>query len=82
MSDWEAGDPSVQRPQGVGCGMVALTGLASLLPAMVVLALVESILFPSVPGTGRVEPHPAVGRTPAAIELEPLTGTDEPGPPR
>ncbi len=78
MSDWEPGDPSIRRPQGVGCGMLALTGLASLLLAIVVLALVGSILFPSAPGTGRIEPHPAIGRTPAAIELDPLTGTDEP----
>jgi thiol-disulfide isomerase/thioredoxin len=60
--------------------MLAVMGLASLLIATVTLALVRSILFPAAPEITEIElpPHPAIGRTPAAIELEPLTGADEP----
>ena len=54
-------------------------GLASLLLAIVVLGLLWSILFPPTYGPGQVElpPHPAIGQTPGAIELEPLLGADQ-----
>jgi thiol-disulfide isomerase/thioredoxin len=80
MRDWQAGDELIERPQGTNCLMLAVTALASLLVAAVILALAGSILFPPGFGTARRElpPHPAIGRTPGALELEPLTGTDEP----
>ena len=80
MSDWDAGDESVRRPRGVSCAMLAVMGLASLFVGIVAVALVGLILFSAAGEIAEIElpPHPAVGWTPAAIELEPLTGADEP----
>jgi thiol-disulfide isomerase/thioredoxin len=50
-------------------------GLASLLLAVLVLALVGSLLSPSFPV--ELPPHPAIGRRPETIALEPLTGGGE-----
>jgi thiol-disulfide isomerase/thioredoxin len=78
MSDWGAGDELAGTPKGTNWLMLALTGLASLLIAVVVLAVVGSILFSSAPEMGEIPSHPAIGRTPAAIELEPLANVEGP----
>jgi thiol-disulfide isomerase/thioredoxin len=78
MSDWETGDEVARAPKGVNGLMLAVMGLASLLIAIIVLAVVRSILFRSAPQIGEIPPHPAIGQTPAAIELEPLAHVDGP----
>jgi len=78
MGDLEAVDEPGGRPQGTSCVVFGMMGIAAVFAAIVTIALAGSILFrPTATGPDPTR-HPAVGSALPQIELEPLTGTDEP----
>ncbi|HUT90654.1 MAG TPA: TlpA disulfide reductase family protein [Thermoguttaceae bacterium] len=78
MGNLEAVDEPGGRPQGTSCLILGVMGIAAVFAGIVIIALAGSILFrPAATGADPAR-HPAVGSTLPQIELEPLTGTDEP----
>lgn len=75
MTDPEPTDEPAGRPQGGSCLILGVMGIAAVFLAAIILALAGSVLFVGMPGP---TDHPAVGRRLPQLELEPLTGTDEP----